>query len=259
MPWWVSILLSCTTFVSLKIIFPSITLDDTILSGISRGLQSAAIPLSLILLIPAPFALLNQFKKKKLIRTQKSLDEIKVLDWKSFEDLVGEAFRQSGYKVEDNTVKGADGGIDLWLRKDGQRYIAQCKRWKNKKVSVSVVREMYGLMISENASGVFIITSGKFTTEATQFARLKPVYLINGSELVDLISRIQSSNSEEQTQPTPTNTQQSLDETVERACPKCGLEMKLRVARRGPNIGNKFWGCSNYPKCRHTMSLEQVD
>lgn len=33
-------------------------------------------------------------------------------------------------------------------------------------------------------------------------------------------------------------------------CPRCGGEMVLRTARRGTNAGSRFWGCSNYPKCR---------
>jgi ATP-dependent DNA helicase RecQ len=36
-------------------------------------------------------------------------------------------------------------------------------------------------------------------------------------------------------------------------CPKCGSEMQLRTARRGPNAGNEFWGCSDYPTCRGTL------
>lgn len=35
-----------------------------------------------------------------------------------------------------------------------------------------------------------------------------------------------------------------------RTCPKCGSGMILRTAKQGPNTGNQFWGCSNYPKCR---------
>lgn len=34
------------------------------------------------------------------------------------------------------------------------------------------------------------------------------------------------------------------------ACPKCGSKMLLREAKRGANAGNKFWGCSEYPRCR---------
>lgn len=35
-------------------------------------------------------------------------------------------------------------------------------------------------------------------------------------------------------------------------CPKCKKgKMYERVAKNGPNAGNKFLGCSNYPECKH--------
>ena len=38
-------------------------------------------------------------------------------------------------------------------------------------------------------------------------------------------------------------------------CPKCGLTMAQRKARQGPNVGNLFWGCSNFPKCKGTRPM----
>lgn len=35
-------------------------------------------------------------------------------------------------------------------------------------------------------------------------------------------------------------------------CPRCGVEMVERKASRGPNAGQIFFGCPNYPRCRHT-------
>jgi hypothetical protein len=40
----------------------------------------------------------------------------------------------------------------------------------------------------------------------------------------------------------------------ETKCEKGGAKLVLRVARRGKNPGNKFWGCSNYPKCTFTKT-----
>ena len=45
---------------------------------------------------------------------------------------------------------------------------------------------------------------------------------------------------------------------VEPVCPKCGAAMVLREAKRGANAGGRFWGCTNYPKCRHIVSLAPV-
>lgn len=38
-------------------------------------------------------------------------------------------------------------------------------------------------------------------------------------------------------------------------CPSCGSSMVRRTARRGPNAGNAFWGCSRYPGCRGTRRI----
>jgi hypothetical protein len=37
---------------------------------------------------------------------------------------------------------------------------------------------------------------------------------------------------------------------IQPTCPKCGSDMVLRTAKSGTNQGGKFWGCSNFPKCR---------
>ncbi|MCE7887675.1 MAG: hypothetical protein DYH13_09280 [Alphaproteobacteria bacterium PRO2] len=38
------------------------------------------------------------------------------------------------------------------------------------------------------------------------------------------------------------------------SCPQCGSSMVRRVARRGSNRGNSFWGCSRFPRCKGTRS-----
>ncbi|HET8869550.1 MAG TPA: topoisomerase DNA-binding C4 zinc finger domain-containing protein, partial [Aquabacterium sp.] len=39
-------------------------------------------------------------------------------------------------------------------------------------------------------------------------------------------------------------------------CPKCHADMKLRQARKGPQAGHEFWGCSRFPDCRGTLPHE---
>lgn len=61
--------------------------------------------------------------------------------------------------------------------------------------------------------------------------------------------------------PTPATERKSFtapvsdEEDQPRACPKCGAPMKLRTARKGPNTGGQFWGCSTFPKCRKTLDF----
>ncbi len=39
-------------------------------------------------------------------------------------------------------------------------------------------------------------------------------------------------------------------------CPLCDRPMALRTARKGPNAGRQFWGCSGYPECEGTRPLD---
>jgi len=36
------------------------------------------------------------------------------------------------------------------------------------------------------------------------------------------------------------------------SCPKCGSDLVIRVAKKGNNPGQQFWGCSKFPQCRFT-------
>ena len=38
-------------------------------------------------------------------------------------------------------------------------------------------------------------------------------------------------------------------------CPKCGVPMLQRRAKRGNNVGEAFWGCAHYPKCREIVAI----
>jgi|GEM_PF-4221995 len=38
-------------------------------------------------------------------------------------------------------------------------------------------------------------------------------------------------------------------------CPVCKTPMVLRTYKNGPESGNKFWGCTNYPQCGQTKQF----
>ncbi|MFT4929895.1 MAG: hypothetical protein ACI8WB_006030 [Phenylobacterium sp.] len=44
--------------------------------------------------------------------------------------------------------------------------------------------------------------------------------------------------------------------TVAKTCPKCSSEMVKRTASKGKNVGDHFWGCSGFPKCRYKEMIE---
>jgi restriction system protein len=140
--------------------------------------------------------------------------------------------------VLDNVDDRPDGGIDLRLRKNGQVVFVQCKHWKVRSVGVKVVRELFGVMAAKNVKQGIVVTYGEFTSESREFAKANAIALIDGPKLTQMIASVQQSGNM-QAQP-----------EVARACAKCGSEMVLRVAKKGPLSGKSFWGCSKFPDCR---------
>ena len=142
----------------------------------------------------------------------------------------------------DNIEDGPDGGVDLRLRKNGQVVFVQCKHWKARSVGVKIVRELFGVMAAKNVKHGIVVTYGDFTSEAREFAKANSIALIDGPKLTQMIASVQQSGNM-QAQP-----------EVARACPKCGSEMVLRVAKKGAHSGKKFWGCSKFPDCKGVVS-----
>lgn len=201
-------------------------------------------------------AFANARKRRRLLEAQTGLDSIAAIGWRDFERLVGEAFRRQGYTVEETGLGGADGGIDLILRKDGRRTLVQCKHWRSRQVRVGVVREMYGLLAHHGAHAVQIATSGGFTKDAAQFAAGKPIELIDGPTLLAMIRDVQSAPAP--STPTPALPTPRLEPVfasdaptpyTSPTCPRCDAAMVERTNRRN---GNSFWGCSSWPACRGT-------
>ena len=40
-------------------------------------------------------------------------------------------------------------------------------------------------------------------------------------------------------------------------CPRCKKMMVKRSAKKGKNIGNEFWGCSDFPKCKGVVKIDK--
>lgn len=167
------------------------------------------------------------------------------MSWQQFEALVGEAFRRKGYAVTETGGGGADGGVDLSMKKEGESFLVQCKQWKATKVGVTTVRELYGVMAANGATGGFVVTSGVFTDEARAFAVGRNIELIDGKALHALIRGVNAPGKVASISPA------TVTASVP-ACPVCKSPMVKQTAKRGANVGNAFWGCSRYPACKGT-------
>jgi hypothetical protein len=168
---------------------------------------------------------------------------------------VSEGFRLQGYRVVETGGGGADGGIDLVLNKDGEKYLVQCKQWRAFRVGVDVVRELYGVMAAKGAACGFVVTSGRFTDEARKFAEGRNVQLIDGTRLRALIKQAAGASRQVPARPVAGAPSAVAPADAPPSCPICMKAMVRRTAKRGANVGNEFWGCSGYPSCKGTRPI----
>jgi restriction system protein len=127
--------------------------------------------------------------KKSLLRKNRTLIKLKRLSWSDFELLCIELFEKQGWSATGNSKKGADGGIDIHMKKKKIKAIVQCKRYDETRVTVKILREMYGLMHEHEADKAYIVTTSLFTKECYKYIDGKNIELINGLSLVRLISK----------------------------------------------------------------------
>lgn len=264
-PWWAGVAVALVLFLVLHgiasiEIAPKAGLDAVTPMMLKSMAGVAQYGVPMFCLLGAAVSAVRQFRRQRLVADvsqSKAADVLDGMSWREFESLVGEAFRLREYQVMETGGGGADGGVDLVLTKGGEKFLVQCKQWKAYRVSVEIVRELYGVMAAQGAAGGFVVTSGRFTEDAVAFASGRNVKLVEGPELLGWIRQVQGV-----TRPDPRRTADAkpVPNVYSKAdsapkCPVCSAPMLRRTARRGANAGSAFWGCSNYPTCRSTRQL----
>lgn len=107
-----------------------------------------------------------------------------------FEDFISKLLARIGFTVT-QTAYSHDGGIDLLATYEkplfSGKYIVQCKNYSGL-VGQPEVRDLYGVVMSENANKGILITPSDYTEQAYLFAKGKNLELINGTVLNNLIA-----------------------------------------------------------------------
>ncbi len=291
LPWWVCLLLAALSYAVLHRLATPLQAADfqgqgSAIAGammqkaVIHGLASVGQYLVPLLCLAA--AAMSAWRRKHRqslladVAHAPNADALEGISWREFELLVGEAYRQQGYRVTELGGNGADGGVDLVLLKGGKKFFVQCKQWKAYKVGVTTVRELYGVMAAKGAAGGFVVTSGRFTHDAQAFAQGRNIQLVDGPQLFAMMRRARQA----QGHATPGTTTREFTSAAgtphdpagtvaphpaaaaasasvqQPECPRCGAAMQLRTARQGAHAGRNFWGCSTYPKCRGTRAAD---
>lgn len=170
-----------------------------------------------------------------------TIDALRAIEWKRFELLCGKYYQAAGFRI--STIPfGADGGIDikLYIGETTEPIgLVQCKAWNAKPVDVKVVRELLGVMTAETVQRGILITTSRFSTDATALAASNRIQLLDGAGFLKKILAL------------PNEAQTALlqfafeGDYATPSCTSCGIKM---VRRKGKI--SDFFGCANYPKCK---------
>ncbi|WP_328968163.1 restriction endonuclease [Streptomyces sp. NBC_00239] len=108
-----------------------------------------------------------------------------------FENLVAELFRAMGMEAV-TTQRSGDGGVDVAAVDPapirGGRIVVQVKRYRNT-VPPTAVRDLYGTVQDAGANKGVLVTTSSFGPSSHQFAEGKPLELVSGPDLVELLHR----------------------------------------------------------------------
>lgn len=134
-------------------------------------------------------------ESREVLANLNSTDNLAAMDWEDFEHLVrelfGKEFGGDGAEVR-VTQASRDHGVDaIAFDPDpirGGKFVIQAKRY-NHVVPVSAVRDLYGTMIHEGAAKGILVTTSYYGNDSREFAKDKPISLIDGSNLVHMFQR----------------------------------------------------------------------
>lgn len=217
------------------------------------------------------------------------------MDSKQFEDAVASLFCKLGFEVK-QTPYSNDRGKDAIARKEGKTYLIECKRYgADNTIGRRDLQIFVAAMKEENADAGFYINTGRFTKTAIEYAAKERIdlydsdrfpVLVNaafparedissvkvmclecGSTVTLPVGETPTSGNCENGHTLTNNITLSRLLTASFAplpllsgrptlpdviCDRCHSTMRLVNGRRG-----KFWGCSQYPKCRWTKRYER--
>lgn len=192
-PWWAYVSISACFFFVLNYLVPYFQEQGALFNEAQISLGPTFAPVvALALLAPASFSLLKTSRKKKLHELREEIISIQDVSWPQFKEMVAEAYTRSGYMTLEKGPFTTDPDVDLFMRKSANLYLVQCRYWQNRKLGLREVKKLHALLREKHAMGAFLLTTGIFTKEARHYVLSRPIYLIDGIELVELLGNVKN-------------------------------------------------------------------
>ncbi|NOJ69968.1 restriction endonuclease [Paenibacillus alvei] len=180
-----------------------------------------------------------------------------------FERLLALYFRDQGYGVTEVGVGGSDGGVDLVITdRRGEKTAVQAKCYaSHHKVPVQTVRELVGAKRNHDCILSLLVTTSDLTGPAKKEAEQFKVDYWHGALIEHKLrswgkwnpGKRTSKKSRQEIETAKAEWKKGSKESAATALKTCTCGSPM--VRRKSKQGQAFWGCSTYPKCRHTQSI----
>lgn len=190
-PWWIGVALAVLAYLFMRFGFGALMPPSRTAQAVAEGMAQIAWVFALPFLFAAVVSLLRSLLRGRRRDRKASLVTLRILPRHRFELLVGEAFGREGYVVEARGSRAPEGEVDLELWRDGRKSIVICRHWQARQIGISLIRELNGVMRYERADEAIFLSSGNYTHDAWQFAQGKPLRLIDGEGLLNLLAGVE--------------------------------------------------------------------
>lgn len=116
--------------------------------------------------------------------------------------------------------------------------------WQASSASLRPLRALREAMRGGDFAEGVLVSSGRFTQEARDFAAQERIRLVEGAELLAGIAALAPA------QAAALLAVATQGEFLTPTCIACDVKM---ISRRSTHEGRKHWGCPNYPACKQTI------
>ncbi|MCY7883097.1 restriction endonuclease [Bacillus subtilis] len=182
-------------------------------------------------------------KRNKSNLKKTGINDIDNMDGYQFERYLALLFEANGYHVKVTPERG-DFGADLILKFEGKKVVVQAKRHKAK-VGIKAIQEIVAAKLHYKADEAWVLTNSFYTKPATELALSNSVSLMDRNDLMKFIQKMN---------PAANTTAKEFMDKVKAKPIKCICGEKM-IGKKNKTTGQFFYGCSAYPKCKHTKSM----
>jgi hypothetical protein len=233
--------LAILAWAGVLVMFPAFGATGLRLQNLSPLLASAG-PWIAAGLASAAALVVYRVRRAHSLRGLGSLERLRGLSRRDFQAALAATFSQQGYVVENQAA--AAGPVTLLLRKSDRRILVQCRHRTDAQAGAEAIERLHEAMTAEGASGGLIVTSTALSPGARALAADKPIGVIEGRAVLELLSRGRLPDLNSAAAMTRTEPQLGLVLADTPDCPLCRSPMLRTSVQSAAATQAAAWYCS---------------